>query len=465
MASISSLGVGSGLDLSGLLNQLETAERLKLQPLTQQKQVNQSKISAYGRLQGSLSALQAASARLNDPKTFQGLSSRISGSGVAVATKSDAVAGSYQVKVTQLAQAQSLATSGVADKTAALGEGTLSIQVGSASAFDITLNGTNNTLEGIRDAINSEKKGVTASIVNDGSNTPYRLVLTSDTTGTGSELTVSFDDGGTGDGDTLNGLLNAHNEVSNPGGHKISVAAKDAELQVNGIDISSQSNTVEGALQGVTLTLSATGDAQTLTVERDTAAMKSAVTNFVDTYNTLVDTMSSLASFNAETQVAGELLGDSALRSVQGRLRSAMGEGVAGSAYSNLSQLGISLQLDGKLKVDSEKLDAAIKGDPAELSAFFAGASEGEGFAGRLVTDLNDMLSSDGALTTATEGLKARNKSIDERYTRMEATIDSTIERYRTQFAQLDSLIAEMNSTSSYITQQFESLNAQLGNR
>lgn len=465
MASISSLGVGSGLDLNGLLKQLETAERLKLEPLTQQKQVNQSKISAYGRLQGSLSALQAASARLNDPKTFQGLSSRISGSGVAVATKSDAVAGSYQVKVTQLAQAQSLATSGVADKTAALGEGTLSIQVGSASAFDITLNGTNNTLEGIRDAINSEKKGVTASIVNDGSNTPYRLVLTSDTTGTESELTVSFDDGGTGDGGALNGLLNAHNEVSNPGGHKISVAAKDAKLQVNGIDISSQSNTVEGALQGVTLTLSATGDAQTLTVERDTAAMKSAVTNFVDTYNTLVDTMSSLASFNAETQVAGELLGDSALRSVQGRLRSAMSEGVAGSAYSNLSQLGISLQLDGKLKVDSEKLDAAIKGDPAELSAFFAGASEGEGFAGRLVTDLNDMLSSDGALTTATEGLKARNKSIDERYTRMEASIDSTIERYRTQFAQLDLLIAEMNSTSSYITQQFESLNAQLGNR
>lgn len=465
MASISSLGVGSGLDLSGLLNQLDTAERLKLQPLTQQKQVNQSKISAYGRLQGSLSALQAASARLNDAKTFQGLSSRISGSGVAVATKSDAVAGSYQVKVTQLAQAQSLATSGVESKTAALGEGTLSIQVGSASAFDITLNSTNNTLEGIRDAINSEKKGVTASIVNDGSGTPYRLVLTSDKTGTASELTVSFDDGDAGGISRLEELLNAHDAVSNPEGHKISVAAKNAELQVNGIDISSQSNTVEGALQGITLTLSATGDAQTLTVERDTAAMKSAVTNFVDTYNTLVGTMSSLASFNAETQVAGELLGDSALRSVQGRLRSAMGEGVSGSAYSNLSQLGISLQLDGKLKVDSEKLDAAIKGDPAELSAFFAGASEGEGFAGRLVTGLKDMLSSDGALTKATEGLKARNKSIDERYTRMEATIDSTIERYRTQFARLDSLIAEMNSTSSYITQQFESLNAQLGNR
>lgn len=462
MASISSLGVGSGLDLSGLLNQLNTAERLKLQPLTQQKQINQSKISAYGRLQGSLSSLQAASARLNDAKTFQGLSSRISGSGVAVATKSDAVAGSYQVKVTQLAQAQSLATSGVENKTAALGEGKLSIAVGGADPFEIVLTSANNSLEGIRDAINAKKGGVTASIVNDGSSAPYRLVLTSDKTGTASGLTVSFTDEGAGTADELDDLLGAYHADTNPKGYKVSVEAKNAELEVNGIGISSQSNTVEGALQGVTLTLSATGDAQTLTIERDTAAMRSAITNFVDTYNTLVGTMSSLASFNAETKVAGELLGDSALRSVQSRLRSAMGEGVEGGVYSNLAQLGITLQLDGKLKVDGEKLDTAVKGDAAALGAFFAGGSESAGFAGKLVTGLKDMLSSDGALLKATDGLRARNKSIDERYTRMEKTIDSTIERYRTQFAQLDKLVAEMNSTSSYITQQFDALNAQL---
>lgn len=209
MASISSLGVGSGLDLSGLLNQLDTAERLKLQPLAQQKAVNQSKISAYARLQGALGSLQAATTKLNDAKTFQGQTSKISGSGVAVATSADAVPGSYQVKVTQLAQAQSVATSGVASKTAALGEGTLSIKVGSGDPLEVTLDSSNNTLEGIRDAINAKKGGVTASIVNDGTATPYRLVLSSDKTGTASTMTIDFDDGGAG-GDQLNGLHRRH---------------------------------------------------------------------------------------------------------------------------------------------------------------------------------------------------------------------------------------------------------------
>lgn len=468
MASISSLGVGSGLDLRGLLNQLDTAERLKLQPLTQQKAVNQSKISAYARLQGVLGSLQSATSKLNDAKTFQGQTSKISGSGVAVATSADAVPGTYQVKVTQLAQAQSVATAGVASKTAALGEGLLSIKVGTGDPLEVTLDSSNNTLEGIRDAINAKKGGVTASIVNDGTATPYRLVLSSDKTGTASTMAIDFDDGGTG-GDQLNGLLNAHVEGSNAGGYKQTVEAKNAELEVSGIAVSSQTNTVEGALQGVTLTVSATGDTQTLTVERDTAAMRSAITGFVDVYNTLVGTMSSLASFNSETKVAGELLGDSALRSVQGRLRSVMSAGGEGGTYKALSDIGISLQLDGKLKIDSDKLDKAVKGDAAALSTFFAGAGgssvENDGLAGKLVSSLKDMLSGDGALTKGVEGLKERNKGLDERYTRMESSINSTIERYRKQFAQLDSLIANMNSTSSYITQQFDALNAQLGNR
>lgn len=466
MSSISSLGVGSGLDLSGLLSQLDTAERAKLQPLTKQKAVNQSKISAYARLQGALGSLQAATARLNEAKTFQGQTSKISGSGVAVATSADAVPGSYQVKVTQLAQAQSVATSGVASKTAALGKGTLSIKVGADDPLEVALDSSNNTLEGIRDAINAKKGGVTASIVNDGTATPYRLVLSSDKTGTASTMTIGFSDGGAG-GDQLNGLLNAYAEGSNADGYKQTVAAKNAELEVSGIAVSSQTNTVEGALQGVTLTVSAVGDTQTLVVERDTAAMRSAVTGFVDAYNSLAITMAGLTSFNSETKVAGELLGDSVVRSVQSRLRGVIASGGEDGTYKALSDVGISLQLDGKLKIDSDKLDKVVNGDAAALSAFFAGAAGSsatdDGFAGQLASGLKDMLSGDGALARATEGLKESNKGLDERYLSMESSVNATVERYRKQFAQLDLLIANMNSTSSYISQQFDALNAQLG--
>lgn len=468
MASITSLGVGSGLDLSGLLNQLDSAERLKLQPLTQQKAANQSKISAYGRLQGGLSSLQAAVGRLNDAKTFEGMSSTLSGSGLAVATTSSAAPGTYQVKVDQLARAQSLATGEVADRTAALGAGTLAITIGSgseASSLSIEVNSDNNSLEGIRNAINAEKGGVTASIVNTG--TGSRLVLTSDKTGTASTMTVSFVEADGGSDEQLSALFAAYDESTNPNGLRETVAAQDAQVTVNGIALSSQSNTFEDSLEGITLTATAVGEQQTLTISRDTTTMKGAVNNFIEAYNTLVGTMSSLTSYNAETRVAGELLGDAALRGVQSQLRSALSGLSEAGAYKGLSDLGISLQLDGKLKLEKpERLDAALAGNITDLATFFGGTSSvssTDGFAGKLGSTLTTLLDSNSALNRSVEGLKTRNKGLDERYARMESGIEQVVERYRSQFAQLDSLIANMNATSTYVAQQFDALNAQLG--
>ncbi len=468
MASITSLGVGSGLDLSGLLNQLDSAERLKLQPLTQQKAANQSKISAYGRLQGGLSSLQAAVGRLNDAKTFEGMSSTLSGSGLAVATTSSAVPGTYQVKVDRLAQAQSLATGEVTDRTAALGAGTLAITIGSggeASSLSIEVDSGNNSLEGIRNAINAEKGGVTASIVNTG--TGSRLVLTSDKTGTESQMTVSFVEPDGGSDEQLSALFAAYDVSTNPNGLRETVAAQDAQVTVNGITLSSQSNTFEDSLEGITLTATAVGEQQTLTISRDTTTMKGAVNNFIEAYNTLVGTMSSLTSYNAETRVAGELLGDAALRGVQSQLRSALSGLSEAGAYKGLSDLGISLQLDGKLKLEKpERLDAALAGNVTDLATFFGGTSSvssTDGFAGKLGSTLTTLLDSNSALNRSVEGLKTRNKGLDERYARMESGIEQVVERYRSQFAQLDSLIANMNATSTYVAQQFDALNAQLG--
>ncbi|ACO78612.1 Flagellar hook-associated protein [Azotobacter vinelandii CA] len=442
MATISSLGVGSGLDLTGLLDQLESAERQKLTVITNQQSVISSKISAFGSLQSVLTSLQGTVETLATASTYQGQTSSISGSGVAVAVTADAVPGSYQVQVSQLAQAHSLASSGVADKTAAAATGTLTIQSGDET-LEIELSEGSNSLEDIRDAINAGDGGVTASLVNDGSGTPWRLVLTAKATGTEAEISV---------GGSAAAAL----------GFTTTTEAKDAQLTVNGIAITSQGNTVEGALQGVTLTLSATGDAQTLTVKRDTGSIKTAINSFVSAYNALDSVADSLTSYDSDSGDAGVLLGDSTLRGVQSKLRQAITGGLDEGTYRYLSDLGISLQLDGTLKVDDSKLSEALEGDLTDIQALFVGTDEQPGLAAGLGDSLDAILDEDGALSSAIEGLESRNEALGERYTRMESSIETLMARYTEQFSALDTLIAQMNSTSSYLTQQFDALNAML---
>lgn len=461
MATITSLGLGSGLDLSTLLTNLDSAERLKLQPLTKQKTANETKISAFGTLQGALSALQTASDKLNDVATFQGQTSSASGTGLTVAASSSAVAGNYQVTVTQLAKAQSVVTNGVADVSTALGSGTLSISAGDVALDNITLDSSNNTLSGIRDVINSQGKGVIATIVNDGDATaPYRLVLSSRATGEASKINVSF----SGSGEAAN-LLNYNSADPSAVTNTMTetVAAQDAKLTVNGLSITSASNTVEEAIQGVTLTATATGAEQTVTVSRDTATISSAISGFVDAYNALVTTTTKLTDYNATTKVAGGLLGDASLRSVQGQIRSAMGATIEGGTYKVLSDLGVSLQLDGKLSLNSDKLNKVLSSDTTQLSQFLSGTdniSKSDGLAGGLSASLSRMLSTDGIISTSIAGLKSRNVSLGEDYTRLEASITSTVERYRTQFSKLDTLVSDMNSQASYLTQQFNALSS-----
>lgn len=456
MASISSLGVGSGLDLSGLLDQLDSAERLKLQPLTTQKKAQQTKLSAYGRLESALGKLQTAAQKLNDSKTFQAVTSSITGSGVSVAAKSDAVVGRYEVKVNDLARAQSLATDGVVDRTADLGEGTLTIAVGSGDPLVIELAADASSLEDVRDAINKLNGGVSASIVNDGSAAPHRLVLTSTATGTDAQMNVSF--AGTGD---LVDLL-GYDSVGQTGVMTQTVSAANASLEVNGLPISSQSNVVEEAVQGVTLSLTEKGGTHVLTVARDTASIKSAVTGFVDAWNSLQGTISSLTSYNADTQVAGDLLGDTTLRSAQSQLRNVLTGTLGEGAVARLADIGIEMELKGTLKLDSGKLDSLIASDLPALTGFFAGETAEGGLAGKLDTTLKGFLKDGGSLDAVTKGIESRIKGLDERYGRMEESIEATIERYRKQFTQLDLMLSEMNSTTSYLTQQFDALNAQL---
>ncbi|ALM54270.1 flagellar filament capping protein FliD [Halomonas huangheensis] len=466
MPSISSLGIGSGLDLNGLLDQLEAAERKQLEPIAAKQNSYEAKISAYGKLESALSSFQDAVSKLKDPALFSSLSSSVEGDGITASDSSSAQAGRYEVSVTQLARSQSLATSGMAERDSQLGGGTLSLGVGGENV-DIEISEENSSLEGIRDAINASDAGVSASIVNDGDpDTPYRLVLTSKETGSEASVSsMSFSASGSETG--LESVL-SFDATAATNAMEETVSARNAELTVNGIAISSPSNKVEGAIEGVTLTLNETGD-NTIKVENDNFALRDAIKTFVSSYNNLQSTTDSLTSFDSESGAAGELLGDATLRNIDARLRNGLTSSAAAGSLNSLSDLGITLQLDGTLELDAEKLDDVITHQRGDLATFFSGTTDASGeppaagFATQLATTLGNILDDGGLLDNATTGFESRLETLDAQYLRTEKTINSTVERYRQQFGQLDTLIANMNQTSDYLTQQFDALNAQTG--
>lgn len=455
MASISSLGIGSGLDLNGLLDQLQDAERGKLEPIEQQLETQQTKISAYGQLQSALSGFQTAASALNDSALYESLSTNVAGEAITAAADAEAQPGSYNVSVETMATRGTLASIGIPDDIRTTGEQRMVFTLGEGEAVTKpeVIIADDSSLEDIRDAINADKNaGVNATIIFDGEQN--RLALSSRETGADASINgFSF----TGDA-PIEADGGVDDEGVSTGTHQ---SGTNAVLNVNGIEITSPTNEVEGAIQGVTLNLQEVGES-TVKVEQDTRAVREAVTGFVDAYNDLKGTIGELTSFNAETGAAGELLGDSTVRTVESRMRSVLSGGVEGE-FSMLSDIGISLQRDGTLEIDEGKLDNAIANNQDALSTFFAGDADEAGMAGQVNTMVEQLLSTNGTVTGAITGAENRSESLVERYTRMEQSIEQTISRYRTQFGQLDGMIAQMNQTSSYLTQQFDALDAQLG--
>ncbi|GAA3906201.1 flagellar filament capping protein FliD [Halomonas cibimaris] len=451
MGTISSLGIGSGLDLNGLLDQLKDAEREKLKPVERQIANQDAKISAFGKLEGALSKLQDAAETLGESELYSSLSASVSGDSAGAAAGKEAMPGSYRINVETLASRGTLASKSVDSVETPLtgnAEETLSLSFGK-SANDTTMKiAAGSSLEDIRDAINAnEDAGVDASVINDG--TGYRLALSSREAGADASIT-NF---------TLSGLTADSNPVEDGGTLQ---AGTDAKLNVNGISITSPNNQVEDAIQGVTLNLKETGET-TVTIEQDTLAVREAVNGFVKAYNSLKETTASLTSFNAETGQAGELNGDSTVRMVESRLRGLVGgAGQSGGDFSLLSDIGIALDKDGTLSVESDKLDDVIANNQQALADFFSGTDGAEGFATRLGGSVGQMLGDNGAVQGAISGAESRVDSLGNRYERMEQSVDRTISRYRSQFSQLDGMIAEMNQTSSYLTQQFNALDAQM---
>ncbi|SDN86614.1 flagellar hook-associated protein 2 [Halomonas shengliensis] len=463
MASISSLGIGSGLDLNGLLDQLRDAERGKLEPIAAQQQQQESRISALGSLQSAMTQFDDSVANLQNASLYESLSA--SGGGETLSTSVDASAqpGNYNVEVNGLATAGTLASQRIVaepDQALTDAERTLTLEFANApegepTSVDVTVAG-GSTLGDIRDAINAkEGVGVTASVINDGEGS--RLALMSSETGEAASvtgMTFETDFFVTDPAVTVSDPADAVEGVIDNGG-------QDAALSINGIAITSATNQVEEAIQGVTLDLQAEGSA-TLSVEQDTLKVREAVSGFVSSFNELKGTIGELTAYDAETGQAGELNGDRTVRTVESRLRSVLSGGVPGGEIGMLSEVGISLQRDGTLELDEDALSEQVSGNMAALGEFFAGGEATTGMAGRVGEALGQMLDDSGLVSRSIEGAEGRLERLGERYARMEQGVERTIDRYRTQFGQLDGMIAQMNQTSTYLTQQFANLDAQL---
>jgi len=245
-------------------------------------------------------------------------------------------------------------------------------QDGAQASGTVTLEAGDQSLQGIRDAINKANIGVTATIVSDGGDNPYHLVLTSNKTGAKSSMKIGVDGA---DGQPPNADIAAllGHDPGGVQGLTQTSAAQDTLLNMNGIDIRSSSTTVTEAVQGVSLDVTAVGSA-TLNVSRDTASVSAAVNNFVKAYNELNKTISSLTGYNAENKTAGVLQGDASVRSIQGQLRRQLGASVEGlgGKLTTLSQVGITFQKDGSLAVDSSKLNKAVTENFNEIGGLFA---------------------------------------------------------------------------------------------
>lgn len=448
MAGISVSGVGSGIDLAGLLQQLIAAERAgPTQRFDAQQKKAEGQLSAVGSLRTSVTGLRGAVDAL---KTLGAFTERTATSSddarLTVTADASAVPGSYSVEVQSLARAHKLASAGYT-AGAAIGTGTLTLYSGTDS-FNVTIGASNNTLAGIRDAINSapDNTGVRASIItgDDGAH----LVLTATEAGTANALRVTQSGGDGG----LAGL------VYDPG---VSTTlsekqqAFDATVVIDGITYTSSTNAVGGAIPGVTIDLhkAEVGVTVDLTVDHDREAVKTAINDFVTAYNGLRKAIAAATAYDPGSKSAAPLAGDPLPRGLSAALRDIVGrevEDLAPGARTVLAAIGVSSSSDGSLKVDAAKLDGVLETDFSGVQNLFASA---KGVATRLDEMIDKVLAAQGAFSSRETTLHGSLDRIADQREALERRLDAMERRLKAQFAALDTLSQRMRTTGDALTQ------------
>jgi len=441
---LSSLGLGSGLDVSSIITALVNAQDAGPQAsINEQTTEDQNQAAGLTALSTQLSGLQAALSELTSSTTYATYGATLSNTAVGTSTTlPDATPGTYALDVTSLAAAQKRTSAAYAGSTP-VGGGSLTIAVGSKS-MNITV-GPTDTLSSIATSINNAtgNPGVSATVVTGVNGS--QLVLTSTSTGVANAFSVTA---GSNSSDGLNTLATA---LNTPGSNE----ASDAALTIDGIAVTSASNNVSGALTGVTVNLTATGTSQ-LTVAQDTTPITTAVNDFVSAYNAYASTVSTLDSYDTTTGEAGVLLGDPTLASMQSQLSSLLGTSVAGNSIGTLAGLGITRNADGSMTLNAQTLSTALTNNPAAVQSLFTGTN---GIATQINTLATNYNSSDGILQTRITSLNGDVTNLSAQTTALNARMAVYQQQLVKTYTNLDTLMSSLNNTSSYLTQSLEAMN------
>ncbi len=463
MASITSLGIGSGLDVESLVSKLMSVEQTPINNIKKASAGLQTKISAYGQLQGAMSAMQTAAQKLSDPATWTASSVSSSDASVVSITGLNAGTQSHVITVSQLATAQNVASGVFSDGNSLVGAGTLTIALGSwegdppvftgktgSSSVSIDVSATD-TLNSIRDKLNAANAGVVASVVSDAAGT--RLVIRSRDTGLTNGFRISASD------PSLAGLSY---EGPDAGGMSLKQSGANAAFNMDGLDLSSESNTLSTVASGLTLTLLKTSaTAINVGSSTDTTAIKKTIQDFVTAYNGLMNLMRDQTKYDSATKTAGSLQGDSKAVSLQQMLRNLSGGSttLAGD-LARLADIGLDPGQNGTLTVNSTKLDKAL-GNLTDLKRFFSAVdvsnSANNGFAKKWNDFATKALSTDGAITIGQTGLQKRIKDNDKQISQLQDHLELMEKRLRAQYSSLDTRMSQLNGLSAYVNQQFSS--------
>lgn len=450
MATIQAPGIGSGLDVNDIVTKLMEIERQPIDNLTTKKSFVNAQISAYGSLKSKVSDFQTAMSNLNSPEKFQVYQATSGSESVFTSSvSSGAVAGNYNIEVVNLAERDKIATKAYTDSSTVVGEGTLNISIG-ADSFELTIDGSNNTLAGIRDAINNatDNTGVSATIVtgDDGA----RLVLSSEETGTDNALRISVTDSDGGNTDETGLSALAYNPEGGVEFRAAISSAQNALVRIDGFNVSSSTNTITGAVDGITINAASIGTT-TLSVTRDDEKILESVEAFATAFNAL--------RTEINNQRSGQLEADSTLLSLERQVFDVLnaGSSIDGSSFSYLIEAGVSIDKNGVMGVDSDRINDIMNTDFESFTNLFA--SENGGFAAKLSNLANGWLETNGLIDSREDGLKTQVEGIDDQILRMEDRLISVEARIRAQFTALDTLVSSLNNTSSFLTQQLASLN------
>ncbi|MBF6622142.1 MAG: flagellar filament capping protein FliD [Pseudomonas stutzeri] len=474
-------GIGSGMDIKGMVDAITNAERApKQSQLANLEKKTTTQLTSLGQLKSAISNFQSALSTLNSPSSFLARTATSSDSKVMTASVSQsAQAGSYKVEVLQLASTSKVALAAI-DGKAKLNTGTLDIKVGDTEV-GITIDSTNNTLDGIRDAINEAGKsaGVSATIITDDHGS--RLVLSSSKAGEGNDITVAVDETGVvEDGVSLGELaysgpatkpeLEHFAEEDDPdtafadaladyekGGQTLATA-QSAKLTIDGLAVTRDSNNIDDAVAGLSFSIKSAGSS-TLTIAKDEAGVEANVKKFVEAYNTLmtfINTETKVTTVNdTSAPVTGALVGDATARSLVNSIRSELVSPQGEGALRALADMGITTKKDGTLEMDSDKVKKAVSTDFEGVAAYFTGDN---GLTSRLGDKLKPYTDGGGILESRTDSLQATIDKVDKQKEDLDTRMKAVEERLYKQFNAMDSLVAQLMSTSDSLTQLFDSM-------